>query len=785
MAVLDTHTNHRGPGDQFMDGLHTKRNELGVTGAHPLDGEDAKKELRQLLAWYYHEKDKQAANRLEQSIDADFYDSIQWNPEDAQVLKDRGQMPLVFNEIGPMVDWIIGTERRTRVDWRVMPRAEDDVEMADVKSKVLKYVADLNRVQFMRSRAFSDTVKAGVGWIDDGVSDDPTQDILYSKYEDWRCVLWDSASYEPDLSDARYIFRWRWVDEDVALMMFPDRADCIRRAIEDGHQSAYNDGLGESEFIHDAPLHDPTSGTLRATGSGITIDTKRRRIKLIEAQYRKPAKVKIVADGPLKGAFLSDHDTALLSAVQQTGATVIEKTMMRMHIAVLTDAHLLSLGASIYRHNRFSLTPIWCYRRGRDRLPYGVIRRVRDVQQDLNKRASKALWMLNTNQVIADEGAVDDFDVLRDEVDRPDGLIIKRAGKELQIRRDTDAATGQIQMMALDAQSIQKSAGVSQENLGRPTNAVSGEAIRARQMQGSVATTEPFDNLRLAVQISGEKQLSLIEQFYTEEKVVRLTGSKTALDWVSVNVPEVQADGSVRFINDVTSSMADFSVSEADYAGTMRQVMFEALNQLASRLLPEVALRLMAIAMDFSDFPNKDEVAEQIRKLTSERDPSKPMTPEEEQAAQAQAQQQSEAMEMQRQQAMAALEEQQARIREINARAAKLEIETQAAMPAPDAAPAEQAAMAELQSALAQVQQQAGAETDRLADQLRQAQAELANQTLRINKEADIKLEVARIDADAKLRVAEIQAASNRQIDAIEQRLDQITQALGQIQQTP
>ena len=26
---------------------------------------------------------------------------------------------------------------------------------------------------------------------------------------------------ELDLSDARYIFRWRWVDEDVALAMFP------------------------------------------------------------------------------------------------------------------------------------------------------------------------------------------------------------------------------------------------------------------------------------------------------------------------------------------------------------------------------------------------------------------------------------------------------------------------------------------------------------------------------------------------------------------------------------
>jgi hypothetical protein len=139
--------------------------------------------------------------------------------------------------------------------------------------------------------------------------------------------------------------------------------------------------------------------------------------------------------------------------------------------------------------------------------------------------------------------------MLRDEADRPDGLIIKKAGRELDIRRDTDAATGQIEMMQLAAQSIQKSAGVGNENLGRQTNAISGEAIKARQLQGSVVTTEPFDNLRLATQIQGEKQLSLVEQFYTEEKVIRLTGSRGALQWVRINQPEVQPDGSVRWIN--------------------------------------------------------------------------------------------------------------------------------------------------------------------------------------------------------------------------------------------
>jgi len=710
-------------------------------------------------------------------MDADYYDNLQWEPEDAQVLRDRGQMPLVFNEIAPMVDWIIGTERRTRVDWRVMPRAEDDVEMADVKTKVLKYVSDINRVQFNRSRAFADAVKVGVGWIDDGVRDDPTQDILYDRYEDWRNVLWDSAAYEHDLSDARYIFRWRWVDEDVAVMMFPDRADVIRRAVEDSQHSSMSDWEEDTWYSAEELISGSKTGTLRASGTGMMIDAKRRRVKLIECQYRKPSKVKIVVAGPLQGSFFNEQDGALMASLQQHGGTIIDKVTMRVHMAVMTESHLLAMGPSVFRHNRFTLTPVWCYRRGRDRLPYGVIRRVRDIQQDLNKRASKALWMLNTNQVIADEGAVDDWNTLRDEADRPDGLIIKKSGKELLIRRDTDAATGQIQMMTLDAQSIQKSAGVSQENLGRQTNAVSGEAIKARQLQGSVVTTEPFDNLRLAVQIQGEKQLSLVEQFYTEEKVVRLTGAKNAIDWVKINVPEMQVDGSIRFINDITASMGDFVVSEADYAGTMRQVMFEAMNQLATRLPPEVALRLMTIAMDFSDLPNKDEVADQIRNLTGERDPNKPMTPEEAQQMEQQMQAQAEALQMQRQQAMQALEEQQAKIRQINAQAAKLESEAQAAM-AGDGGQAAQQAQADMQNALMQVQQQASQEVERLSEQLRKAQSDLANRTMQIRSDADAKLEAARIDADAKVRMAEIQAASDKAIDGLQKRLDQVMQAM-------
>ncbi len=776
MAKFDvSRKRKKASGDDYFDRQAVTMGEQGAVAeykGHPLDSEDSRTELRKLLEWFYFEKERQSLNRLDMAMDADFYDNMQWDPEDADLLRSRGQMPLVYNEVAPMVDWVIGTERRSRVDWSVLPRTEDDVELADTKTKVLKYVSDINRTQFVRSRAFSDSVKVGVGWVDDGVRDDPTEDIIYSKYEDWRNVIWDSSSYEHDLSDARYLFRWRWVDEDIALMMFPDRAYQIRQAVEEATRNT-TDGWEEDTWYSAQDMQNTKSGTLYASGVGVMADAKRRRIKLIECQYRKPTKTKIVANGPLKGAIFNDKDQVLVDLVIRTGSMIVDKVMMRMHVAVFTESHLLGVGASIFRHNKFSLTPIWCYRRGRDRLPYGIIRRVRDVQQDLNKRASKALFMLNTNQIIADEGATDDWNQLRDEADRPDGMIIKKAGKEVVIRRDTDAATGQIQMMTLAAQSIQKSAGVSQENLGRQTNAVSGEAIKARQLQGSVVTTEPFDNLRLATQVQGEKQLSLTEQFYTEEKVIRLTGNKGALEWVRINQPEQQADGSIRFINDITASMADFVVSEQDYAGTLRQVMFESLNQLATRLPPEVALRLLTVAMEFSDLPNKDEVAEQIRKLTGERDPNKPMTPEEADQAEQQMAQQSEAMQMQRQQAMQALDEQAAKIREINARAAKLESEAMAAG-------GEQGGegMQGMQDMLMQVRKQASEEIDRVTEALRRTQNELANRTVQINKEADTKLEVARIEADTKQRVAEIQSASDKKIQTIQGQLDTVMRAI-------
>lgn len=140
------------------------------------------------------------------------------------------------------------------------------------------------------------------------------------------------------------------------------------------------------------------------------------------------------------------------------------------------------------------------------------------------------------------------------------------------------------------------------------------------------------------------------------------------------------------------------------------------------------------------------------------------MTPEEQAQQESQMQAQAESLQMQRESAMAALDEQRAKVREINARAAKLE--SDAAMSGWNAQ-----GTADMQSAIMQVRQEAAQEIDRLSEALRKAQADLANQTLRIRTDADTKLEVARIDANAKREVADIQAQSDRAIAALRDKL--------------
>ena len=169
-------------------------------------------------SWFLAEASRQASNRAMMAKCEGFYDGTQWEHEDAERVRERGQNPVVFNEVKPTIDWLIGTERKSRVDFVVVAADEGEAASDDatLKTKLLKYLDDANRAVFERSYAIEDAFKAGLGWMEVGLRGDPSGPPIYIGAESWRNILYDSQGSKRDLSDARYLFRIKVVDRDVA-----------------------------------------------------------------------------------------------------------------------------------------------------------------------------------------------------------------------------------------------------------------------------------------------------------------------------------------------------------------------------------------------------------------------------------------------------------------------------------------------------------------------------------------------------------------------------------------
>jgi hypothetical protein len=641
------------------------------------EAQETKRRHDQLMGCLAEERIGQADERYQMAVDEDFYDSLQWTEEDAQILMERGQAPLVYNHCKTRVNWITGTQKRTKVDFKVRPRGEEDSHGAETKSKVLKYLGDVNTIQRHRSKAFEDCVIAGLGWLEDGVNTDPSQEQIYSGSESWRNLFRDRRGRDDECKDWRYIFRERRVDTDIAQAMFSDYAkDLASESTDATTQPDWDDGiwyLGERLVnAHTASL----SSTTRYGSRGAYVATanadvgRRSTTNLIEAWYRVPENVAFIKGGSQNGRrFEADNERHKWEIARGHG--ILQKNWsMTMRVMVCTERRVLFDGLSPYRHQRFPLIPVWCYRRRRDGAPYGAIRDVRDAQEDFNKRKSKALFILSTNQIIADMDAVQDEDELREQAAAADGVIFKKKGSSLEFREFSNEFKGNLELMQEDAQFMQVGTGVTDENMGRRTNATSGIAIDHRQEQGAVVTTGPFEQLRWAVQMQGQNQISLSEQFMTEPKVLRIVGEAGKIEWFPVNKTDPTTGET---LNDVTAGQADFIVDEQDFRASYRQAMFVEMSELLGKLAPTIpglAAALLDLLIEMGDFPNKEAMLARIRKLTGQTDPSKELTPEEVAAQQAKQEQEQEAAAMQKEAAQAALDKIKAEVAQLLSKAA-------------------------------------------------------------------------------------------------------------------
>lgn len=591
----------------------------GPDSLHPLDDPSNRELFIRLWTWWVETRDLHYPARQMRLRDHEFYDGRQWSSAEEGEIRGRGQEPLVFNLLKLMVDWVVGTERRTRIDWNVLPRTDDDVEMAPLKKQLLKYVSDVNKTGWQRSFAFKDAALSGVGWLEDCVVSAKNEEPCTSRYQDWKGLWWDAYSRDMMMRDCRFMFRRKWLDLDYAVAMWPEREQMLRT----GAVTLLDPGV---ELIEDDSLLPALfAGTRDILAKSIAVATgrARQRIAVWECWYADPQRKERLEsvfgdEDELNGEIYDPTNADHLAAKDNPIYSLVEGVTDVMRLAFFCEAGLLDVKDSPYKHGRFPFTPIWAYRDHLDGMPYGIIRQVIDPQRDYNKRRSKSLFLLTTNQKVYEDGAIDEAteDDVLDEADRPDGRVRLKKGalqnKTFEIRGNQDMALGHVRLMEEDKENILETSGVTRENVGQSSNAVSGKAILAKQQQGAVSTAELFDNLRLSVQESGEKQLCNVEQFMPMPKKFRVLGPDGAAKWVAINQPVFDPlTNSVRFNNDITKFSADFVVDQQDYRETVRmaqsETMFELIGNIA-QANPNLAMKLLPMALDLADMPNKAEM---------------------------------------------------------------------------------------------------------------------------------------------------------------------------------
>lgn len=607
--------------------------------------EERERRHQVLMECLTDERDRQSEERRQAAIDDDFYDHLQWRQDDALEMMERGQAPLVFNQARQTIDWMVGTQERMKKDYKILGREKNDEKAAEIQTEIVKYTDDVNLTDYHVSIAFKQACISGLSWLEEGINNEPDEEIIFAGSEDWRNVFRDSRCRDFDMKSARYLFRRRQTDVDYAVALLPKAAEHLRS------MAASDDSLGDNDTWYlgerltgASDLNNvdglPASWRDRRSviGSDYTDKGRRSSVELLECWYRVPETVKMFANGVLSGKQLNEADAGHQQAMRD-GTKLYDAVKMRMRVMIATKDQCLWDGPSPFNHGRFLLVPIWGYRRYRDGMAYGAMRGMRDLQEDTNKRASKALWLLSSNRMIFESGAFQDVEEARREASRPDAMLEVAPGKRAEFAKSQAEIAGNLQMMDRNVQFMRDAGGVTNANLGRGASGQSGVSVERQQDQGTLTTSEFYRNLRLARILAGKLRLSHIKQFKTEQQTIRITGDSGPTNYLTVNQPDPQDPS--RILNDITETECDFVIAEQDfresYVRAATAEMFALLGQLAT-FAPQVVLSVLDLAIDGSEVRNKDEWVARIRKLNGQRDPSKEITPEEQQKALADAQ---------------------------------------------------------------------------------------------------------------------------------------------------
>lgn len=491
-------------------------------------------DLSRFVAQFNQSADTTRNARKEAQIYRDYYDNKQWSDEEIEILRKRGQPAITDNRIKDKVDYTLGLERKLRTDPKAQPRTPDDELGADAATSALRYVSECNHFVQTKSAVFKNMAIEGFGGaeviVDNGTYAKTENKKVLIRYIRWDRLYADGHSLAEDFSDARFMGIVKWMDLDEAKATYTKIGDAF-------------DLFTSQSFTQPTETYDDRPRWF---------DRGRKRVQILEHYYKQAdtwyrvvfSRVGII-EGPAESAYVDS----------ETGKKECPLILQSMYV-------------------------------DKDGNRYGIVKRYKDLQDEINKRRSKSLHLLSVNQATAEKGAVDDIEAARKELARPDGFVEYTPGMKLEIRENVDLAEGQFKLLQ-EAQMALSATGPNEALLGQSGD-ISGRAKQLDQQGGIISLGIQGDNIRYWQKRVMMAAYNRMRQFWTSEQYIRITeGENTKFMPVNSKYPaqHQHVQSGKKQAGDAMNVMADMemdiSIDEAPEVATVMQEDFQSLISLA------------------------------------------------------------------------------------------------------------------------------------------------------------------------------------------------------------
>lgn len=461
--------------------------------------------------------------KIAQKCDA-YFVGEQWEQDIADQLDQEGRPHVTINQVLSTVNAILSEHVRTRQEITFVPRSGGATELvATALAKVIKQIQYNNESKWVEQQVVADGIIEDRGYFD--IRIDFSDNIFGEVREvalDPRDVLLDPGAKEYDPSTWSEVIRTRWLTPDqIAVFYGEEKAEQLRtRAVSqrlsadsiewDTGTRTFGDDEEYSYVYQDEDL--------RAI----------KRVRIIERQHKQFTRCKYFVD-PVEGDMVRVptgwDEVKMASHALMFGLEIIEKPELRIRWTTSADDVLLYDDWSLY--NRFTIIPFFPYfRRGK---PTGLVRHLLSPQDMLNKITSQELHVVNTTANsgwIFESGSLVNMDADDlEQIGAKTGLVLefKRGATPPEKIQPNQIPSG-LDNIATKAQIYFRNvSGIPETMVGQQSREISGVAINQMNSAGAGSLDIVWDNLAKTRQWRAEFMLELIQQWYTERRVLQIT----------------------------------------------------------------------------------------------------------------------------------------------------------------------------------------------------------------------------------------------------------------------